>query len=461
MVNGSKKRILVLITNSFAAINVLHSGVIQKMAEKYEVFLLSTLIKQQEIDQINQYFNIRVHIVNLEIPSENVVLRFFRQLEKWSFFHFFHIETQKIKTSTRRNNFKKLLHPLVFLMNVSGLNRIMLIYIRKMIIYQTSYSRSLKILDHFHFAGVISTSPLDIRENNVVNFLKTRKVSSMAMVISWDNLTSKGIINADHQYILVWNQFMADEYRRFYAIFKSQDRQIRITGIPRFDIYFQSELEKTASNFRLRFKIPPNNKVILFATSAFKHFPDQALIINDLVEYTRRRVNITVMIRCHPADQIDRYRSFISEKSIIIWHPENLPGAADEIFNNWMPPPDFLKTLSITMKNCEVCVQVASTIRLDAAACNKPVISIAYDGPRVLPYSKSVKRFYDYSHQLPLNRVKMDQMVYNKQQLFDSLDKTLNEGCDADYRSLVKPFIHNLEPKSVDSVMQNIHEWLR
>jgi CDP-glycerol glycerophosphotransferase (TagB/SpsB family) len=460
MVNGSKKRILVLITNSFAAINVIHSGVIQKMAENYEVYLLTTLIKRHEIDQINQYFNMRVHIVTLEIPAENVIQRFLRQLEKWSFFHFFHIETQKIKTSARRKPFKRLLLPLVFLMNVSGLNRIILFYIRRMIIYLTSYSRSLKKLDDFHFAGVVSTSPLDIRENKIVNFLKTRKVSSMAMIISWDNLTSKGIINADHAYILVWNQFMAEEYRRFYGVFKTEESQIRITGIPRFDIYFQCDSEKAASDFRLRFKIPLNNKVILFTTSAFKHFPDQALIISDLIEYTRRRANVTVIIRCHPVDQIERYRSFNSEESVIIWYPENLPDTANEIFSKWMPPPDFLKTLSSTMQNCAVCVQVASTIRLDAAACNKPVISIAYDGPRLLPYSKSVKRFYDYSHQLPLNRVKMDQMVYNKQQLFDSLDKTLNERCDIDFRSLVKPFIHHLEPKSVDSVMQNIHEWL-
>jgi hypothetical protein len=112
------------------------------------------------------------------------------------------------------------------------------------------------------------------------------------------------------------------------------------------------------------------------------------------------------------------------------------------------------------IKISDVCVQVASTIRLDAAACDKPVISIAYDGPRLLPYSQSVKRLYDYSHQVPLNRLKMDQMVYNKSQLFASLDKTLNGNCHTDYKSLARPFIHYSEPKSVDSVIQNVQAWL-
>jgi CDP-glycerol glycerophosphotransferase (TagB/SpsB family) len=460
MERRSGKRILVLITNSFAAINLVHSGLIHRMAEKYDVFLLSSLIKQPEIEQINEHFNIQIQTLNLEIIKESVLLRFLRQIEKWSFFHFFHIETQTIKTPTQRYTFKRLIQPIVFLMSISGLNRIILIYIRKMIIYLTRHSRSLKKLDQYHFGGVISTSPLDIRENKIVNFLKARQVPSMAMIISWDNLTSKGIINADHDFVLVWNQFMAEEYQRFYAIFKAKKCKISITGIPRFDIYFRDESDSAARDFRLQFNIPTTNKLILFATSAFKHFPDQTMIIYDLIEYTYCRANVTVIVRCHPADQVERYRPFISEKSVIIWKPENLPNVPSELFSKWMPSTDFLETLSSTMKNCDVCIQVASTIRLDAAACNKPVISIAYDGPILLPYSKSVKRFYDYSHQLPLNRVKMDQMVYNKQQLFASLDKTLNVRSDADYKSLIKPFIHHLEPKSADSVMQNVREWL-
>ncbi|WAC10516.1 CDP-glycerol glycerophosphotransferase family protein [Dyadobacter pollutisoli] len=352
------------------------------------------------------------------------------------------------------------MRPIVLLLGVSGLTRIILVYLRKIILYFTRHSDQLRKLDHYHFGGVISTSPLDIRENKVVNFLKTRGIGSMAMIISWDNLTSKGVINADHDYILVWNQFMADEYERFYSIFRPQKSKVCITGIPRFDIYFRNQCQRSTSDFRLKFKIEPLDKVILFATSASKHFPNQILIVNDLIEYTRRRANVKVIVRCHPADRFEHYRPFHFEKSIIVWQPENLRCSTPDIFSRWIPRIDFLETLSSMIKISDVCVQVASTIRLDAAACDKPVISIAYDGPRLLPYSQSVKRLYDYSHQVPLNRLKMDQMVYNKSQLFASLDKTLNGNCHTDYKSLARPFIHYSEPKSVDSVIQNVQAWL-
>jgi hypothetical protein len=227
-----------------------------------------------------------------------------------------------------------------------------------------------------------------------------------------------------------------------------------VTGIPRFDVYFENPKN---DHFRLKYGISISEKIILFATSAAKHFPNQAEIVRDLIEYGRD-ANITILVRCHPADDYDRYYSFLSEPKLIIWRPysEN----SSQVFADWLPGPDFLHTLSEMLQNCNVCVQVASTMRLDAAACGKPIISIAYDGSEALPYHQSVRRFYDYSHQIPLNKLGIDQMVHNKQQLFNALDKSLNVETEMLQNPLIGSFIHHPESKSVDSTIQNIHEWL-
>jgi hypothetical protein len=456
MVSTARKRILILITNSFAAMNVIHSGLLKKIADQYEVHILSDLLKGTQIEHISQHFDIKINIIDQRIPEENSWVRFIRQVEKLLFFYSFNIETQVVKNADQspiRHIFR---YSNTYLLKAFRLDKVLLICLRKLIILSTTYSKILKNLDQFGFDGIVSTSPLDIRENKIVNFFKARKVRSLAMIISWDNLTSKGIINADHDYILFWNQLMADEYQRFYGIF-NVTKKVRVTGIPRFDVYFQ---HTTHEDFRKKFGINASDKIILFATSAAKHFPCQLEIVRDLIGYSRNISNVSVIVRCHPADDYNQYRSLLTEPKLIIWRPDDGSALGSQIFSEWLPDLDFLNILSDMLQNCDVCVQVASTMRLDAAACNKPIISIAYDGDLPLPYGKSVRRFYEYSHQIPLNKLQIDEMVSSKQQLFSALDNALNSDVPPDHRSSIQPFLHYTEAKSVDSVMQNIHEWL-
>jgi hypothetical protein len=97
---------------------------------------------------------------------------------------------------------------------------------------------------------------------------------------------------------------------------------------------------------------------------------------------------------------------------------------------------------------------------LDAAACNKPSISIAYDSHNK-PYAESVKRFYDYSHQSSIRELLNDQIVYDRWALFQKLDEILqNPGLRTDLRLAIKPIVRPCEIDSVRLTAQYIREWL-
>ena len=55
-------------------------------------------------------------------------------------------------------------------------------------------------------------------------------------MLSWDNLTTKGLIPFDPDAVLVWNDSHAEEARRIHGI--PQDRII-VTGSPFFDKWFE------------------------------------------------------------------------------------------------------------------------------------------------------------------------------------------------------------------------------
>ena len=457
MENETVKQILLIITNPFAATNVIHSGLLELLARRYKVHILSDLIKEKEISEINRHYGIQVELLWANIPIENRTLRLLRKLEKAIFFRHFKIITQTIKEQNHSSLLRFIVKATLSTLDFLKLTKPLLKLLRYQIIKRSGKCDQFERIIASNFNGVISTSPLDIRENIIVNSLK-ENIKTLAMVISWDNLTTKGLINADHDYIVVWNKFMAEEYQTFYQIFKLDHQKICITGIPRFDPYFlenPGESGKTA--YRQKFQFKQDEKMILFATSAAKHFPDQVDIVRHLSEYARIRTQTKIIVRCHPGDRFEKYQVFETDQNIRITCPENL---ADQ--DSSIPALNTLSSLCEVLMYTDICIQIASTMRLDAAACNKPIISIAYDGDKSQPYSKSIRRFYDYDHQLPLNELNIDRMVFNKQELFDALDEALfNPKFKLQpNRELAKEFTHFSEPVSVATTMKFIDEWL-
>jgi hypothetical protein len=457
-----KKPVLLLITNSFAAINVIHSGLIKEMDRKYEVHILSSLLGKAEIAVINKHFNISIRLIDIPFPTENQLVTLLRKIQKAIFFYYFNIETYKIKSSGKNRIGTFIIYQIFLILEILKLNKSFLILLRKLIINLSACTPVLNKLQQFQFCGVFSSSPLDINENRIVNFCSKNKIPSVAMIISWDNLTSKGIINANHNCVLVWNQFMADEYRKFYSIFGLNESEICITGIPRFDVYFKKPLaECQETGFRKKFGIKSSDKIILFATSSCTLFPHQIAVLQDIIAYIQENENATLIVRCHPADNHQLYQQFSQEKNLRIWLPDDSIASIGLKPREWMPHMNFLNSLAEMIRHCDVCINVASTMRLDAAACNKPIISIAYDGTRKLPYSESVRRLYDYSHQIPLNQLKMDKVVMNKPELFEALDTILIKNSKCNNLSKVEPFIFHKEPKSVHTAMSAIEKCLK
>ena len=453
MGSGRKKRLLLLITNSYAATNVIHSGLIKQLACDYDIQLISNLIGDSELAEINTHFDIQMQQIQVTLFEESYLLRFLRQLEKAVFFNHFKVETQRIKDKQAPylNRFiaKNILNFLYWLHLSSGLLKAL----RKAIIAVTSYDRYIRNWNLPDFDGIISTSPLDIRENTIVNYLKN--IPSLAIIISWDNLTSKGVINADHDYVLTWNQFMANEYDRFYRIFNISKQKTFISGVPRFDVYYKTlPAQYSTEALHKQFNIPVSNKLILFTTSALSHCPNQVDIVEHLLEYAAKHSSITILVRCHAADDYRKYSRFENEQNFRIWHSEKSSQTHS------IPDLDVLLNLASMIKACEVCIQIASTIRLEAAICDKPCICIAYDGNETLPESHSVKRFYSYSHQTPLNDLELDHFVSSKIELFQTLDRLLEDSPKIDHTNKLQKFVHKAAPESVSLTMKYVREWL-
>lgn len=421
-------------------LNVIHSGLLTELSKTYRISVMSDFLKPADVIRFNAHFELNMSLVPMPLPRVSRPERWIRAAQTVLFGYFFDLDTLWLKLLERR-----LLSYLMHSFRDVIIIRILVGWLLIQIIKWLSFPVRSSCYDCYHFRAVLSSSPLDLRENKIANALKAQGVPCIAMIISWDNLSSKGVINAYPDLVLVWSNAMAEEYKRLYG-----PGCVRVTGVPRFDIYCQP----TALPGRALLHIPHQAKVILFATGAAKHHRCQNYIIDDLLDYAESRSNVFILLRCHHGDAPQRYNPYLGRKNILVFQPFTDGCHAP-------PPVDYLEILQEQLAICRVCVQVASTMFLDAAACSRPVISIGYDAERDTPYSQSVRRFYDYSHHLPVHRALEKHMAWTKAELHSKLDEILAGPRDrTDLWQDIEPVVQHSNGASVALTAQCIRECL-
>lgn len=452
MERSDQKHILVLITNPFTVLNTIHSGLMGQLGKCYRISVMSDLLTVADVDHFNKHFQLNMQLLKTPVPSVSTFEKWLRAVETLLFGYYFGLETIRIKVVERGRVFHWVFSILQKSLTLILLSASVMVFIRNWLIRRTTLSDLYVPLAAHNFLAVVSTSPFDLRENAIVNSLQIHGIPNISIIISWDNLTSKGLMNARPDLVLVWNPSMALEYQRFYAMF-GELAAIRIAGIPRFDIYFRNPADESSNPAGVP-GTDANTRIILFPTGAVKHHSCQNYVIEDLLEYAQSRPDVLILVRCHPRDDPRRYDHFGSVKNLRVFQSfgEN---------TGKVPPADFLEMLHFQLTTCTVCVQVASTMFLDAAACNKPCISIAYDAHPGVDYAGSVRRFYDYSHQLPLHKIHRKHIVYDRRELFRKLDEILGgRYVTTDLGKAVKCFTNQYSPDSALLSAQYIREWL-
>jgi hypothetical protein len=269
---------------------------------------------------------------------------------------------------------------------------------------------------HVFFA----TNPVDFREDGLVKAAMEAGIPVVSMVPSWDNLTTKGVLFTKFEKLFVWNQDMQEEVLTLYPYYRKSE--VPVIGIPRFQVFGENLPEQfQRENLLTSLGLDPNLKTILFANTATSSFPDQPTVAKHIAEAISDGTlgDAQLLVRCHPHDNIEPYLELKKYARVCVW-PENL----EESYGvRSTPPANDLLMLAGMMQAADVCVNAASTIVLDAAACDTPILSVGYDGDRKLDYFNSVESYYDYNHQAPYVMSGAGKLCKSRESLIGSIQE--------------------------------------
>lgn len=273
-----------------------------------------------------------------------------------------------------------------FLFSLLGRAKIVRMFFRWAARHLDSGQETIFLFDRYQPALLLATdvyTPWDVK---FMRQAERRGVAIVGMVRSWDNVTSKTLLQFIPERLVVSTERIKEEAQRLGDV---PAERIHLVGIPHYDRY--RALGRTPRHvFCARLGLDPAEPFVLFTPPSDNYL--KADSITPLALEAIARTGAAVLVRMPLVGQaiLGAYRP-----------PQNV------IFDSPGRSPDFTEVhlsrqadqhLADSIYHSVLVVTWASTMIIDAAVFNKPILLVGFDAaPR--PYGKSITRYYDYNHQ--------------------------------------------------------------
>jgi len=247
-------------------------------------------------------------------------------------------------------------------------------------------------------------------------------VTTIGMVRSWDNNTTRGLCRVLPDWAVVNNPLIADELVQLQSMRRSR---VFVGGIPQFDRYITG---KRASRNELfgRLKREPSKRLILFAPAGaqLSDTDGQVLeLLRQAVDDRRLPGDLQFLVRMHPGcpAALDR---FSGDPLFYI----EAPGVqfAERPKDTELTPQD-AEHLGDSLLHSEIVIHVSSSIGLDAVVFDKPQIMIEFDGQATRPYLSSIRRYHDEDHMRLFIETGVARIAKSPEELISSINLYLED----------------------------------
>jgi len=230
----------------------------------------------------------------------------------------------------------------------------------------------------------------DIQNENDVALLqeaKKRSVPRAAMVRSWDNLSQWGMIRVIPQTLIVANEVSR---REAHALHYIPEERIVVTGVPHYDRYRRGPHE-SRETFLASLGLDPAKKVVLHAPIGNFYVNDSEIdrLLLELVVETGENI----IVRLPPMDTVNKIDT-VHAPNVYINRP-GLSFGADRFADREITAADDTFLMN-ALFHSDVVTTGPSTIALDAALFNKPIILIHFYAAAKTHWDKLYG--YDFTH---------------------------------------------------------------
>lgn len=308
---------------------------------------------------------------------------------------------------------------------------------------------------------VFSTCPLMPVEWVPIQVARDMGIKTALYILSWDNLSTKQRPPLPVDLIFVWNERMKKELEINYP--GSESSEIFISGSTQFDFYFNTDYYESKKEFFKRKGISIDRPLIVYAGVTPSLMPEENLIVEKLIEdikIGKVKKNPQLLVRLHPKDDGSRYKILKEKYKDVLF---SIPGENNRgEIQKWLPNEDEIRELVSIVKYCDVNINVASTMTIDSALMDRPIINLKYY------LSKNSSRapwgiyIYETTHYKPIVETKGAEMAYSPEELVEKINLYFsNPEKDKEGRKkIVELVCGNVDGKAYEKIVLKLLEYI-
>jgi hypothetical protein len=236
------------------------------------------------------------------------------------------------------------------------------------------------VFDAFPPDLVVTTSPgWFLADAVVLREARSRGVPTAAVVVGWDNPTSKGYRGADPDRVFVWSERMAEQLAVHHDFPR---RRIVVAGVPQLDVYARPNALPSLADLCRQLGLDEERRLVVFATSspgAYRHSVLVAETLAKAVSSDQLGAAAQLVVRVHPINFRPDYRTPLTEfEALRERYPHvhlDIPEILSERLRCDAPRSDSMRFASL-VRHCDVLVNVFSTTTLEACLADRPVVMV-------------------------------------------------------------------------------------
>jgi hypothetical protein len=221
------------------------------------------------------------------------------------------------------------------------------------------------------------------------------RISTVGWILSFDNLTSRSALPVFDHY-LAWNGRMRDRMLRLYP--DRAAKNVHVTGTPQFDFHVDARFRRGRVDTLRELGLEDGSRYVVWAANSRVLTPTEPELVasflrraGDLADLREHRL----VVRLHPLDDYERWKGVARENPrFVVTEPWPQTG----------PPPEAAAQARLvsTLLHADACINVASTMSLDAAILDVPVICVAFALGESGAEHDAYRAYYATDHYRPI-----------------------------------------------------------
>jgi len=285
-----------------------------------------------------------------------------------------------------------------------------------------SYPRSPEAIERLRTKRpdvLLTTAPFQYLQPALVAAARSLGIPTIALIPSWDNVSTKGRLVIRYDGFIVWSKRTKEELHHFYPY--TRDVPIYVVGAAQFDVFYQKRFDISREAFCADNGLRPEAPIIVYALGSPNFLKEHHGALDMAQRVARGDLgDAQLIVRPHPAHYMGEMEGLLGQfyPHVVLQKTAEIGTARDARSQDERQILEWVNTF----RHADVVVNLSSTVTVDAAILDRPVVNLDYDPEPGRPNQALVKDVnHTWTHFKPIAESGGVWLVNNPQEMIEAV----------------------------------------